>query len=101
MMSSSTHRKFRSQRRRALLLVLVLVLLASPAQAENAAARAALSTVDVLVLRPVGLGATVAGTLFYTVMLPLSLLTGGEPQAREVWVLQPFAETFERPLGEW
>jgi len=100
-MSSSTHRRFRSQRRRALLLALVLALLASPAQAENVAADVALSTVDVLVLRPIGLGATVAGALFYTVMLPVSLLAGSEPQAREVWVLQPYADTFQRSLGEW
>jgi hypothetical protein len=101
MVSSSPHRRFRSQRRRVVLLPLVLALLASPAQAENVALHAAASTVDVLLLRPVALGATVAGTLVYTVMLPLTWPLGGEPLAREVWVLGPFADAFQRPLGEW
>jgi hypothetical protein len=43
----------------------------------------------------------VAGTLVYTVMLPLTWPLGGEPLAREVWVLGPFADAFQRPLGEW
>lgn len=101
MVSSSPHRKFRSQRRRVLLLALVVVLLASPAQAKRGASRAVDITVDVLVLRPTTLGATVLGTLVYAALLPITWPIGKESDVREVLVVTPFEETFQRPLGDW
>jgi hypothetical protein len=55
---------------------------------------------DAIVLRPIGLATTVAGTAIYTISLPFSLLGGNEPAARETLVKDPARYTFKRPLGE-
>ena len=56
---------------------------------------------DAVVLRPIGLVTTVAGTVIYTVSLPFSLLGGNEPAARENLIKEPARYTFKRPLGEF
>ena len=56
--------------------------------------------VDAVVLRPIGLVTTVAGTAIYTISLPFSLLGGNEPEVRENLVKNPARYTFKRPLGE-
>ena len=55
---------------------------------------------DALVLRPVGLVTTVAGSAVYVVSLPFSLLGGNEQAARESLVNEPARYTFKRPLGD-
>ena len=55
---------------------------------------------DALVLRPIGLATTVAGSAVYVISLPFSLLGGNEEQARESLVVAPARYTFKRPLGE-
>ena len=54
---------------------------------------------DLLVLRPLGLVATVGGTALFIVSLPFSLLGGNSGEAGRVLVADPFAYTFARPLG--
>jgi hypothetical protein len=56
---------------------------------------------DALVLRPLGLVTTVAGTAIYTISLPFSLLGGNEAAAREALIKEPARYTFKRPLGEF
>lgn len=55
---------------------------------------------DAVVLRPVGLVTTVAGSAVYVISLPFSLLGGNEAEAREQLINEPARYTFKRPLGE-
>jgi hypothetical protein len=54
---------------------------------------------DSLVLRPLGLAATVGGAALYVVSLPFSALGGNEPAARQRLVRDPTNYTFRRCLG--
>ncbi len=55
---------------------------------------------DGLVVRPLGLVATVVGTAAWVVTLPFSLLGRNAMDAGKVMVVEPAAFTFTRPLGE-
>lgn len=54
---------------------------------------------DLLVARPLGLVATVAGTAIYLVSLPFSLAGGNAGEAGETLVVGPARATFARCLG--
>ncbi|MGI0119213.1 hypothetical protein [Zooshikella sp. RANM57] len=54
---------------------------------------------DLLVARPLLLGATVLGTAFYVVSLPFSLPGGNADQAAETLIGIPARATFKRCLG--
>jgi len=56
---------------------------------------------DAVILRPVGLVATVLGSALWVVALPFSLLGGNTAEATEKLVKAPAAYTFQRPLGEF
>jgi hypothetical protein len=55
---------------------------------------------DALVVRPVGLVATVLGSVVYVISLPFSYFGGNHQQAYEALVQDPAQHTFQRPLGE-
>lgn len=55
---------------------------------------------DLLILRPVGLVATVAGTIIFVGSLPISLPTGSVGKAFNSLMARPAAYTFRRTLGE-
>jgi hypothetical protein len=54
---------------------------------------------DLLVARPLGVLATVAGTAIYVVSLPFSLAGGNAGEAGEALVVGPARTTFARCLG--
>ena len=54
---------------------------------------------DLVVLRPLGLAATVVGTAFFVVSLPFSALGGNTGEAAKKLVVEPAKYTFSRPLG--
>ena len=56
---------------------------------------------DVLVVRPVGLAAIVAGTALFLVSLPLAVITKDASTTAKQLVLNPFDYTFDRPLGDF
>lgn len=56
--------------------------------------------VDLLLLRPLGLVATVVGTAFFIASLPFSALGGNTKEAFHRLVVDPARFTFNRPLGE-
>ena len=57
--------------------------------------------VDAVVMRPLGLAATVVGTVLTVVALPFTIPSGSvETSAREL-ILRPAAYTFKRPLGDF
>ncbi len=56
---------------------------------------------DFIVVRPIGIVATVVGSVFYVVSLPFSLLGQNAGEAGVALVKEPAAYTFSRPLGEF
>ena len=56
---------------------------------------------DVLVIRPIGLAATVIGSVFWVVSLPFSASGDNVGTATEKLIKEPAAYTFNRPLGEF
>lgn len=62
---------------------------------------AAAMGVDLLLVRPLGLVSTVAGTGLFVLSLPFTLLGGNVEEAAHVLVAEPGAYTFSRPLGEF
>ena len=55
---------------------------------------------DAIVIRPLGLAATIIGSALYVVSLPFSALGGNAKEAGEVLVGKPARFTFKRPLGK-
>jgi hypothetical protein len=89
------------------IIFILLVVLSSPSHADDHAGsnREILTTgekivLDAVVLRPVGLVTTVAGTAIYAISLPFSLLGGNEAEVREHLIYEPARYTFKRPLGD-
>jgi hypothetical protein len=56
-------------------------------------------TLDALVVRPVGLAATVLGSVMYVISLPFSYTGGNQYEAQQALVEDPARHTFQRPLG--
>ena len=56
---------------------------------------------DVLIIRPIGMVATVVGMAFFVVTRPFSALAGNVDTAGEKLVSDPGKYTFKRPLGEF
>jgi len=54
---------------------------------------------DLVLLRPLGLAATVIGTAFFIVSLPVSAIGGNTGEAAKKLVVAPAKYTFSRPLG--
>jgi ABC-type Fe3+ transport system permease subunit len=57
-------------------------------------------TADLLLTRPAGLCAIVAGAAVFIVSVPFSLLGGNAGQAWDQLVVSPTEYTFHRPLGD-
>ena len=55
---------------------------------------------DFVLLRPLGIGATVVGTVFFIVSLPFSAPSGSVGVAFQKLVVEPATFTFARPLGK-
>ncbi len=97
----------RAGKRRLMWLVATVLLFAAinrPASAEERGpvegATAEGMIVDLVVLRPLGLVATVVGAAVYVVSLPFSLAGGNAQQAGQKLVYEPAQFTFVRPLGD-
>ena len=56
---------------------------------------------DALVVRPLGLCATVIGGAVFIVSLPFSALGGNTKSAYDYLLADPFKFTFSRPLGDF
>ena len=57
--------------------------------------------VDVLLIRPVSLVATVLGTALFVVALPFSIPSGSVKMTAKKLIVEPFKFTFTRPLGKF
>jgi hypothetical protein len=58
-------------------------------------------TADLVLTRPVGLAAIVAGTAVFVLSIPFSVIGGNTGQAWQKLVMDPIEYTFVRPLGEF
>jgi len=61
----------------------------------------ALMTADLILVRPLGIVATVLGCAVFVVSLPFSVIGGNTKQASQKLVKEPAAFTLTRPLGEF
>jgi len=55
--------------------------------------------VDGLVLRPLGIGATILGAAAFLAVLPFAAITGTVESTADALVMEPYRFTFERPVG--
>lgn len=56
--------------------------------------------IDLVVVRPLGLAATVVGAVGWVVALPFTLATGQAGETAHQFVGRPFEYTFNRQLGD-
>lgn len=94
-----------SKRLKAWFIALVLAVAPLAANAEDndtvTGDKATDMVVDLAVARPLGLAATVIGTVLTVVALPFTIPSGSvESSAREL-IVKPAEYTFNRPLGEF
>lgn len=87
------------------LLAAVLGVMPASAAAEQDGSvsgdRATDMAIDAVIVRPLGLAATVVGTVLTVVALPFTIPSGSvESSAREL-ILKPADYTFKRPLGDF
>ncbi len=61
----------------------------------------AVMAADVVVIRPVGLAATVIGSGLFMVSLPFAALGSNTGEVAQRLVVEPAAFTFSRPLGHF
>ncbi len=89
--------------RLAMIVFVALLIAASAASAEGTVSgnRAADMAVDVLVMRPLGLVATVLGTALTVVALPFTIPSGSVGESAQTFIVEPAAYTFKRPLGDF
>ncbi|SHO43762.1 hypothetical protein [Desulfopila aestuarii] len=58
-------------------------------------------TVDIILVRPLGLVATLCGSVIFLVSSPFSAMGGNTQEAWDVLVAEPAEFTFKRPLGHF
>jgi len=56
---------------------------------------------DALIVRPLGVCATILGVGFFIISLPFSALGGNVKEAGKKLIVAPAKFTFKRPLGEF
>lgn len=80
----------------------VMPVCATAQQSESVSGdKATDMVVDAVIVRPLGLAATVVGTVLTVVALPFTIPSGSvESSAREL-ILKPADYTFRRPLGDF
>lgn len=94
-----------SQKLKAYLLVLVFAAMPLSATAEDndtvTGDKATDMVVDLVLVRPIGLAATVIGTVLTVVGLPFTIPGGSVGSSAQEWIVKPAEYTFNRPLGEF
>lgn len=84
---------------------MLILLLSSGAHAQEDSTvsgdKATDMVVDVVVMRPLGLVATVAGAALTVVALPFTLPSGSVGASAHELIVKPAEYTFKRPLGDF
>jgi hypothetical protein len=90
--------------------LLIIALLVSPlsalaetgkATSEEGNISAEAMSFDLIAARPIGLAATVLGTVVFVFSWPFSALGGNAEEAWNTLVVSPAEYTFQRPLGDF
>ncbi|OUS27302.1 hypothetical protein A9Q99_14910 [Gammaproteobacteria bacterium 45_16_T64] len=83
------------------IVVMIITALPSIAMAESITERPSgvEMTADLILVRPLMLGATVIGTALFVISSPFSALGGNFKEAASTLVATPFKSTFMRCLG--
>ena len=96
------------QSRRLICHLLLAVALHFPASATFAQEHGTISgdrstdmALDLIVVRPIGLVASVIGTAVFVPALPLTLPSGSAGETAHEWIAAPLEYTFNRPLGNF
>ncbi len=90
--------------RKILMLFILILVNLNPAQAQNQAP-SGIFLIDIVLFRPVGLAATVAGTAVFIALSPLTAFANipkphnAFDKTAQFLIQQPAKFTFERPLG--
>lgn len=82
-----------------ILVVIAVICVSVPAFAADKGDEAIMVAADVILVRPVSLAAVVVGTAVFVVSLPFTIPAGGVSKAARVLISEPFAYTFQRPIG--
>ncbi len=89
----------------AALLTAMMLSTAMPALAQRAEPvtgdRGTDMAVDLILVRPLGIAATVIGTAGFLIALPFTLPTGSAGETAREWIGAPLEYTFNRPLGDF
>jgi hypothetical protein len=92
-------------RKAALIVATLTLMLCQPALAQHrepvTGDRSSDMAVDLILVRPLGIVATVLGTACFIVALPFTVPTGGVEDAAREWIGAPLEYTFDRPLGNF
>lgn len=87
------------------LIALALAVAAVPGRADDSNTvtgdKGTDMLVDVVVMRPLGLVATVVGTALTIVALPFTIPTGSVGDSAREMIVKPAEYTFKRPLGQF
>lgn len=91
------------KRLQAALLALMLATNSCPALADDTVSgdKGTDMLMDAVVMRPLGLAATVLGAVITVVTLPFTLPTGSADDAAHYMIVEPAEYTFNRPLGDF
>ena len=81
-----------------ILIVICIFMTSVPAFGNDQAFE---TTVDILLVRPVSLAATVVGTAVFIVSLPFSIPSKSVGATAQTLVVEPFNYTFTRPIGQF
>jgi hypothetical protein len=87
-------------KRHIILIVCVLVFSLAGINSSSASTDPALIVADVIVVRPACLVATIIGSVFFVVALPVAATSGSVQRAADALVIGPANATFKRPLGD-
>ena len=92
-------------------LLLGTLIISAPVNAEEPVIKIdyspAFALIDLILYRPVGVAATVAGSALYVGLSPLTAVAQISPphdafeKMADILVMPPIDYTFKRPLGEW
>lgn len=82
----------------AMLITVTLIISSAPAFGYD---EGLYMTMDVLIVRPVGLAASVLGTAIFIVALPFSIPSGSVGATACALLITPGRYTFARPIGDF
>lgn len=87
--------------RKVLIIIMTIVFVFSSTLSFAAEDKGAAMVGDTVLVRPLGIVATVVGAAVFVVSLPFSLLGGNVKEAGHDLVAAPATFTFKRPLGDF